>query len=105
MKTIKLNGWEYTTEDLQKGKMFSEIKIPKGWELWDYNDCIKLFNSNKKELNLINSWFFIEQSIKEYKDKYVARFYSYSVGTFLLFDGFPASSDSVLGVRFKRKVK
>ena len=106
MKTLIIDGWEYTIEDEQKGKDFSEIEIPKEWELWTYEDCIKLHNSHRKELNLEDCWFFIKQPFEFNKENdYVARFYASSGRAVLSCDGGPQVSYSALGVRFKRRAK
>lgn len=105
-KTIEIEGWEYETETHDFDKKLPYIKIPKGWELWTYEDCIKLHNDKKlrKELNLDDCWFFIEQPFKVNKNN-VARFYADSDGASLDCLGYPRGSGSSLGVRFKRKVK
>ena len=104
MKTKIHNGWEYTIEDEQKGKEFSEIVIPKGWELWNPSDCFILCEDEKlrKEFNLKNCWFFIKNPLNK---NYVAWFNADSYGAYLGCYGYPSDSYSSLGVRFKRKVE
>ena len=106
MKTITIDGWEYTIEDEQKGKNLSEITVPSGWQLWTQEDCIRLHNSHRKELNLEECWFFIEQPFNLNQEKeFVARFYANSVRAYLDCGGGPRVSVPGLGVRFKRRVK
>ena len=104
-KTIILNGWEYTIEDEQKAKKYDNIKIPKGWQLWEGEDAIKFHKDKKlrKQFNLEDCWFFVESIY--YLPEYVARFSAYSDWAYLSCDRYPSSSNGSLGVRFKRKVK
>lgn len=107
-KTIIIEGWEYTLEDIQMGETFSEIKIPKGWSLWTYEDCVKLHNNNtwRRQLNLGGCWFFIKQPFSlNIKNNYVAWFDASWLRADLNCRGDPQYSLAALGVRFKRKVK
>lgn len=106
MKTIIIDGWEYTTEDERKDKEFKHIETPKGWQLWTYEDCGNLHNSHRKELNLDDCWFFIQQPFDFNKEKgCVAWFYADSGGANLYCIRDPQYSYSALGVRFKRRAK
>lgn len=104
--TLIIDGWEYETEDHDFDKELKDIQIPKGWELWTIQDCIKLHNSHKKELNLEDCWFYIKQEFKLNVEKdYVAGFYANSDWANLNCGGVPSDTGSSLGVRFKRKVR
>ncbi len=105
MKTIKINGYEYEAETHDFNKKLSDIKIPKGWELWTTEDCIKLHNNAKyrKELNLEDCWFYIKQPFIFNKKNYNTRFITGSGGAGLNCYGNPQGSLPELGVRFKRK--
>jgi hypothetical protein len=105
MKTRIINGVEYETETHDFDKTLSKIKIPKGWRLWTAEECLGLFNSHEKELNLSDCWFFIKQPFDKFKNMYVARFGAFSVWADLLCVGGPTNSDASLGVRFCREVK
>ena len=103
MKTIKINNIEYETETHDFNKTLSEIKIPKGWRLWTAEECIKLFNSHEKELNLTDCWFFIKQPFNKFN--YVARFDADSDRASLSCSRYPSDRDDSLGVRFCRELK
>jgi hypothetical protein len=108
VSTIEIDGWEYENKEHGFNETLSEIKILKGWELWTYEDCIKLHNNEnfRKALNLGDCWFFIEQPFSFNKEKgFVARFYADSDRADLYCNGGPTVTNSSLGVRFKRKVK
>jgi len=106
LKTLIIDGYEYETKTHHLGEMFKEIIIPKGWELWTYEDCIKLHNSKyKKELELEDCWFFIKQPFKSNKENdYIARFYASSGRADLYCNWDPDDHGAGLGVRFRRKV-
>lgn len=104
-KTLVIGDVEYETESHDFNKILSEIKIPKGWRLWTVEECIKLFNSHEKELNLNNCWFFIEQPFKKFKNKYVARFCADSGRAYLDCDWDPTIRDGRLGVRFAKNLE
>ena len=99
MKTKIINGVEYQMETHDKRKMLSEIKIPKGWRLLKPSEAMMLW-----ELKNFPDWFFVEQVIKKYKGKFVARFYANSDGAYLDCSRIPAGTYSSLGVRFCRDV-
>jgi len=103
--TIKINNIEYETKTHDFNKTLSEIKIPKGWRLWTAEECIKLFNSHEKELNLTDCWFFIKQPFKKYQKEYVARFNANSDGANLYCYWDPSNRFDSLGVRFCREMK
>ena len=105
-KTIIIDGKEYETTTHDFNKKLSEIQILKGWQLWTYEDCIKLHNNLKyrKSLNLENCWFFIEPPYN-FNKSFVARFYASSSGADLVCSRDPDVSGSVLGVRFFRDVR
>ena len=108
MKRIKIGKYEYDTKTTQLGKSFNEIKIPKGAELWDYKDCIKLHNNKKhrEQLNLEDCWFFIKQPFKLNKrEGFIAWFIAGSDRADLFCGRIPQDSYSGLGVRFKRSLK
>jgi hypothetical protein len=68
-------------------------------------ECIELHNSHRKELNLENCWFFIEQSFEFNKSEgSVARFCANSGRDFLICCKDPSVAYSSLGVRFCRKI-
>jgi hypothetical protein len=100
MKTKIINNVEYELKTHDKGKILSQIKIPKGWRLLKPSEAMMLW-----ELKPFEDWFFVEQIIKRCKDKYVAWFVAYSVRARLYCDGFPSNSDASLGVRFCRDIK
>jgi len=104
MKTIIINNIEYEIETHNFNKTLKEIKIPKGWRLWTAEECIKLFNSYEKELNLTDCWFFIKQPFNKFGN-YVARFYADSLWAFLDCYWYPSYRDGSLGVRFCRELK
>ena len=101
--TIIINNIEYETKTHDFNKTLSEIKIPKGWRLWIAEECIKLFNSHEKELNLTDCWFFIKQPFNKFN--YVARFVADSYWADLYCSGNPSFRDGSLGVRFCRELK
>lgn len=108
IKPVIIDGWEYTKEDEQKGKMLSEIIIPEGWMLWDVQDCINLHNHkfHRENLNLNDCWFWIEQPfLQNAEEKYGSWFYADAVRANLSCGRDPQYSDAAIGVRFKRKVK
>ena len=102
-KTVIHDGKEYTIEDEQEGRKYSEIVVPKGWKLWEPEDVVRLHKDEKlrKKLNLNDCWFFVES--KYYLPKYVARFFANSGRVFLICDWDPVSSNSSLGVRFRSR--
>ncbi len=106
-KTIKIKelGIEVETKIHDKNKILSDIKIPKGWRLLKADEIIFLFNNYEKELNLSNTWEFIEQPFTKFKDKYVARFSAGSDWALLYCDWLPQGSRSSLGVRFCKQIK
>lgn len=105
MKTKKHKGWQYTIEDEQRGVLYKEIKIPKGWKLLEAEDVILLHKDIKlrNEFNLEDCWFFVNS--KDYFPKNVVRFNANSGRAALVWDRYPSFSWVGLGVRFKRKVK
>ena len=104
-QTITLNRVEYETKTHDFNKMLSEIKIPKGWRLWTAEECIKVFNSHEKELNLSDCWFFIEHPFDKFKDKYGGRFWADSVGASLYCGRGAVDRHDTLGVRFAKDLK
>ena len=107
MKTIiikKLNI-EVETRIHQKGKSFNKIKIPKGWRLLKMDEMTFLYNNYAKELNLNNTWEFIEQPFDKLKNKYASRFYACSGYANFYCGRDPLNSGSRLGVRFCRDLK
>ena len=105
VRTIIIDGIEYEKETHDFNKKLSDIQIPKGWRLWTSEECIKLHNLYRKELNIEDCWFFIKQPFEFNKRKdYVARFLANSDGALLNCDGNPSSTYSNLGVRFCRKI-
>jgi hypothetical protein len=104
--TLIIDNVEYETETHDFNKILSEINIPKGWRLWTAEECIKLFNSHEKRLNLSDCWFFIKQPFNKFKGKYVAGFDAGSGGAELnCCCWYPAFSDASLGVRLCRNIK
>ena len=107
-ETIIVDGWEYEKETTQFNTKFKDIKTPKGWVLWDYEDCIKLHNDKnlRKELNLEDCWFFIEQPFSLNKEeKLVARLVAYSDWADLYCDGSPDDRCVSLGVFLVRRIE
>lgn len=101
--TYKGKKIEINVTDEQKGKSFEEIEIPKGWKLWTSQMCIDLHNDKKlrKELNLEDCWFWIEQPFKLNKEKNLgAGFGALSGRANLNCNRVPAYWISKLGVRF-----
>jgi len=108
VKRIAVDGWEYDTKTTQLDVSFEDLKIPKGVELWTYEDCIKLHNNKKlrKQLDLDDCWFHIKQPFSFNEEKGLsARFWADSCGADLDCDWIPTCSDAALGVRFKRKIE
>lgn len=72
MKTIKIPELkiEVETEVHDKGKKLPDIKIPNEWRLLTMQEMIFLYNNYEKELNLTDTWEFIEQPFKKFMDKY-----------------------------------
>ena len=106
MKTKIIDGWEYECETHDFNKILGEIKIPKGWQLWSIEDCVKLHNipKYKIELNLQDCWFFIKQPFNQYIHS-VAGFNTSSDWAGLSCGWGPTIRDDHLGVRFKRRVR
>jgi hypothetical protein len=104
VKTIIINNTEYETETHDLGKELGKIKIPRGWQLWNYDDCLRFSYSRfKKELNLEDCWFFIEHPSKS--KKLIAWFCGDSYGFMLGCSNYSSLSDcATLGVRFKRRI-
>ena len=92
------------TEIHDKGKCLKDIKVPKGMRLLKIDEIIFLYDNYCKELNLKNTWEFIEQPFKNNKS-YVARFYADSDWASFNCNRDPSYSDSYLGVRFCKEVK
>lgn len=106
VKYIVIDGWAYETETHDKDKLLSEIKIPKGKQLWEVSDFEKFGVKEFDKLKLWNDWFFMKQPMKAMAEKkYVAWFNGVSVGASLNCDGNPSVRSDGLGVRFKWKVK
>ena len=105
---IVIDGWAYETKEHDFSKTLSQIKIPKGKELWTYEDCIKLHNNPnfRKSLNLETCWFFIKQHFKLNEEKnFVEWFIAGSGGADLNCNGDSDDSYSSLGIRLKWKVQ
>lgn len=103
-KTLIVGGVEYETETHDFDKKLSDIKIPKEWRLWTIKECISLFNSHEKELNLSDCWFFIKQPFNKWKDN-VAGFNAVSGRASFGCFWSPTDAYSSLGVRFCRDLK
>ena len=103
---IKGLGIEVETKISQKGKKFSELIIPKGWRLLTTNEIIFLHNNYGKQLNLENTWEFIEQPFNSNKEKgLVAWFDAAANKADLSCYWNPLYSFADLGVRFCRNIK
>ena len=106
MKTIKIPelNIEIETEISQKGKSFGKLVIPNGWRLLKVNEIIYLYNNYAEELNMKNTWEFIEQPFK--RNRSVARFLAGSdrAGLGCNNDG-PDYAYGSLGVRFCRDLE
>ena len=103
---VVIDGWAYETETHDKNKLFSEIEIPKGKQLWEASDFEKFGVEEFDKLKLWDNWFFIKQPIKAMAERgYIARFDAYSGWAGLGCDGNPSYRVGGLGVRFKWKVK
>ena len=108
VKTLKIKELkiEVETQIHHKGEMFKEIIIPKGWRLLTANEIIFLFNNYAEQLNLEDTWEFIEQPFNLNKQKdYVARFGAVSGRADLICVRYPSDTGSSLGVRFCRSIK
>ena len=102
IKELKI---EVETKIHDKDKCLKDITIPKGWRLLTSNEIIFLFNNYEKELNLKDTWEFIEQPFKLNKEEgYVARFYAYSGRASFGCDWDPDNHFAGLGVRFCRDI-
>jgi len=101
VKFIVMDGWAYETKDHDFDKTYNEIlnSIPKNKQLWDKDDCIKLYEDNR--FNLKYCWFWIERI---FKDK-SARFGASSVGANFCCGRNPTSSYASLGVRYKWRME
>jgi len=105
MKTIKVNGVEYETETHDFNKKLEDIKIPKGWRLWESKDFEKFSEEQWIELGLEDDWFFIKQFSKYWKKKgKIAWFGASPDGAYLDLDGNRHGAYPRLGVRFCRKL-
>jgi hypothetical protein len=105
VNTIIIDGYEYETKTHDFNKCLNDIKIPKGWELWETADFQKFSLENWNKLNLKEAWFYIKYPFAYNQKDYVAWFDANSAGAFLNCYGNPTYSGASLGVRFKRKVK
>lgn len=105
MKTIIFDGIEFETETHHFNKKLSDIKIPKGWRLWKSSECYDLWINDelRKRFNLNNCWFYVQQPIEKYKNKYVAWFNAFSFGVDMCCFRDPSVASASLGVRFCRK--
>ena len=103
MKTKTINGIEYEIESHDFDKKLSDIKIPKGWRLWKAHECWLFYEDKKlrKEMNLEDCWFFVEQPRDNTSD--VAGFDAGSGRAYLDCYWGPLDTYSSLGVRFCRK--
>jgi len=107
-KTLKVEELkiEVETEIHDKGKMLSEIEIPKGWRLLTIQEVIFLFNNYLRKLNMNNTCEFIEQQLNfNRKKNYIARFVADSGGAYLFCDGGASCAGASLGVRFCRDLQ
>ena len=108
-ETIKIKelNIEVETKIQQKGESFNKIKIPKGWRLLTMEEIKFLHNSKyKKDLNLVDTWEFIEQPFElNKKNDCVARFVAHSDWAGFGCDRGPGFRGSSLGVRFCRDLK
>ena len=104
-RTVIVGNVEYEVEETQKGIIYKDIKIPKGWRLWEPEETVKLHKDKKlrKKLNLEDCWFFVQS--RYFLPKYVARFGADSDRADLNCDWNPRNSYSGLGVRFRRDLK
>ena len=105
--TLNIKGLkiEVETQIHHKGEELGNIKIPKGWRLLKFEEVIFLCNNYCKELNMEDTWEFIEQPFKLNKqDNYVARFCVDSGRADLGCDRNPQYTYSSLGVRFCREI-
>ena len=100
VKTIIINNVEYELEQHDKGKMLSEIKIPKDKRLLLPSEAMMLY-----ERGLIDSsfWFFVQQTNKkEKKEGNVARFSADDDWANLNCDRDPSDRVGNLGVIFAK---
>ena len=110
-KTMKCKelGIEFTLKQEQNGKKFSEIKIPKGWQIFDISLFMQLWvlDNYREAIMKANGndlWIFFK-NFDYLKDRRVAKFFADSDGALLSCNGEPLSSNALLGVLFWRKLK
>lgn len=91
-----------------KGEKIQNIKIPDGWRLLKFNEIIFLHNNDeyRKQLNLDNTWEYIEQPLEfnKLKEQAVA-FYSSPYGANFYCNRNPNDAIPSLGVRFCRNLR
>ena len=107
-KICKELNIEFTLEQQQNNKKFSEIEIPEGWKIFDIPLFIKLWNIKecREEILKANNskiWIFLE-NFDYLKEKYVAWFSAYSDRADLNCNRYPVNSLSALGVLFYRSL-
>lgn len=102
---IVIDGWAYETKEHHFNNKLGDIKIPKGKELWLPSEVCKFYEDKetKKKLNLSKCYFFVKQIRENTTD--VARFFANSDCVDLYCNVGSSYSLSVLGVRFKWRVK
>jgi len=96
-------GIEVNFNQVQNGKKFEEIKIPKGLRLLKFEELREVMNYIVE--HKLDIWSYFEQPIEAFKGKYVAWFLADSDGTFLYSNRCPDDSGSSLGVIFCRDIK
>lgn len=91
-----------------KGKPLEKIKIPEGWRLLKISEITFIHNNEKyrKQLNMEDTWEFIEQPFDFNKSRgFTTRFYVGAGRVDLYCDGTAQGSIPTLGVRFCRDLK
>ena len=96
------------TEIHDKGKPLEQIEIPEGWRLLKINEITFIHNNEKyrKQLNMEDTWEFIEQPFDFNKVRgFTTRFYVGAGRVDLYCDCTAQGSIPTLGVRFCRDIK
>ncbi len=107
IKTIVIEELNIEVETYvhDKGKKLLDIKIPEGWRLLTIQELIFLHNNKKyrDQLNMENTWEFIEQPLEFNKEKgQVVGFYSSPFGATFYCNRSPIDPIPSMGIRLCR---
>lgn len=113
MKTITIGDYEYETELHTDMDRLYKIKIPEGWELLEFQDFMNIWNDEelRKQFDYNGDGFnevIINPLVEARKNYPYWNLWLARRGNVSVVDGFNRNqnySDSVRGVRFKRKIK